>query len=225
MDTLLAILNVFIDPAETVRRIEGKKLAWLAPLLAGGLIMAFYQWNTAHFAFEAMRADPPQGIDAAAIEKMSANMETMSRFSAITAPMMWALMALFTAALTFAACAVTSTNVRFPAVFALVAHTSLIKAIQLVAHYFVIKGKGEVSSMQDLRPSFGLEMLLPEGVNKLVYGFVSFFSVFHVWHVVILALGLAALAKCGKGRAFGVTAPDWIVGLIFTMIGALFMRT
>jgi hypothetical protein len=224
MNALLAILNVFIDPAETVRRIEGNKTAWLLPVLIGGVLMGVYQWNIAHYMFEAMRMDPPQGLDAAKLEQMKGTMEMTSRFTAIVAPVMWALMALITSALVFAGCAITSTNVRFPGVFGLVAHTNLIKGVQLIAHYFVLKSKGEVNGMQDLIPSFGLEMLLPEGTNKLLIGFVSFFSIFQVWHMLILAIGFAALAKCGKGKAFLITAPDWVIGLVFAVIGALFRK-
>jgi hypothetical protein len=224
MNALLAILNVFVDPGETVRRIEGNKTAWLLPVLIGGVLMGVYQWNIAHYMFEAMRMDPPQGLDAAKLEQMKGTMEMTSRFTAIVAPVMWALMALVTSALVFAGCAITSTNVRFPGVFGLVAHTNLIKGVQLIAHYFVLKSKGEVNGMQDLIPSFGLEMLLPEGTNKLLIGFVSFFSVFQVWHMLILAIGFAALAKCGKGKAFLITAPDWVIGLVFAVIGALFRK-
>lgn len=224
MNALLAILNVFIDPAETVRRIEGNRTAWLLPVLLGGVLMGIYQWNMAHFTFDAIRMDPPQGMDAAALEKIQGTMEATSRFTAIVAPVMWAMMAMITSALVFAGCAITGTNVKFPGVFGLVAHTNLIKGVQLIAHYFVLKSKGEVNGMQDLIPSFGLEMLLPEGTNKLLIGFVSFFSVFQVWHMLILAIGFAALAKCGKGKAFLITAPDWVIGLVFAVIGALFRK-
>ena len=106
----------------------------------------------------------------------------------------------------------------------MVAHTNLIKGVQLIAHYFVLTSKGEVNGMQDLIPSFGLEMLLPEGTNKLLIGFVSFFSIFQLWHILILAIGFAALAKCGKGKALLITAPDWVIGLVFAVIGALFRK-
>ena len=38
VNALLAILNVFFNPAETVRRIKGNKTAWFPPILLGGLI-------------------------------------------------------------------------------------------------------------------------------------------------------------------------------------------
>jgi Yip1 domain len=224
MNTLLAMLNVFIDPAETVRRIEGNRMSWLWPILVGGLLMGIYQWNSAHITFEVLRHDPPAGMDPAAFEKAGSAMQMTSRFAAITAPVMWAMMAMITSVLLYAACVITSTNVQFPMVFCLVAHTSLIKAVQMIAHLLVLKGKGEITSMKELLPSFGLEMFLAEDTNRILYGMVSFFSIFQVWHMVVLAVGFAALAKCGKGRAFGITAPDWVLGLFFAIVGSLFVR-
>jgi len=38
---------------------------------------------------------------------------------------------------------------------------------------------------------------------------------------VILALGYAALTGVSKAKAFGVTCPVWILGLIFALAGSL----
>lgn len=222
MNALLAILNVFIDPAETVRRTAGKKLAWLAPVIVGGLIMAFYTYSIAPMTMQAMRNDPPPGMDAAKFDQMMGPMQTMARFSAITAPVMYALITALGAALIFAMCVVLSVNVRFPDLFNLVAHVGLINALQMLAHYAVLTGKGELMSRSELMPGFGLEMFLGEGTPKMLHAFVQFFSIFTVWHIAMLAIGLAALGQVSKGKAFLATAPNWILGLIFALIGALF---
>jgi hypothetical protein len=50
---------------------------------------------------------------------------------------------------------------------------------------------------------------------------VSFFSVFEIWSIVMLALTYAALTRSSKGKAFFATAPAWIVGLVFAVIGSM----
>lgn len=222
VNALLAMLNVFIDPAETVRRIEGRKMAWLLPVLIGGIVMGLYQWGVGPFTVQAMRADPPGNIQPEQVERVIASMQTVQRFTAIAAPAMFALMIAIGSALVFAMCAILSVNVRFPAIFNLLSHVSLINVLQMVAHYLVLKGKGEVSNMNELMPSFGLEMFLSESTPKMLYAFLGFFSVFTVWHIVILAIGFAAMAHISKGKAFLVTAPSWLFGLLFALIGALF---
>ena len=222
MNALLAMLNVFIDPAETVRRIYGKKMAWMGPIAVGGLIMAFYNYSIAPMTFQVLKNDPPAGLDPAKLDQMMGAMQTMSRVSAISAPMMFAFMTLLGAGLIFAACVVFTVNVRFPDVYNLVAHVGLINAVQMLAHYLVLKGKGELMHVKELAPSFGLEMFLDDGAPKMLYGLLAFFSVFTVWHIVMLAIGFAALAQISKGKAFLVTAPSWLLGLILALIGSLF---
>lgn len=218
------MLNVFIDPAETVRRIRGNRAAWLGPILLGGITMGIYNYMLAPMTMQAMRNDPPAGVDPAQLDQMMGAMQTISRFTAISAPVMYALMTLIGAALVFAACVVFQVNVRFPDLFNLTAFVGLINALQLAAHLTVLKGKGELTSMAELAPRFGLDLLLDDSAPKLLHGFLGFFSVFTVWHIVVLAIGFAALTSISKGRAFLVTAPGWIFGLIMAMIGSLFRQ-
>lgn len=222
MNAILAMLNAFIDPAETVRLTRGNKLGWLPPVILGGLIMAFYSYSIAPMTMQAMRNDPPAGLDPARLDQMMGAMQTMARVSAITAPVMFAFIGLVSAGLIYAACIVLSVNVRFPDLYNLVAHVGLINALQMLAHYAVLKGRGELMSMKELAPSFGLEIFLSDTAPKLLYGFVSFFSIFTLWHIVVLAIGVAALGQISKGKAFIATAPGWLLGLVFALIGSLF---
>lgn len=224
VNALLAILNVFIDPAETVRRIRGNKTAWFLPILLGGLVMAAYNHTLPRMTMQAMRNDPPAGIDAAKLDQMVSSMEFLARFSTITAPIFFALMALIGAGIIFGACVVLQVNVKFPDLYNLVAHVSIINAVQTLAHLVILRGKGDAVTMHDLVPNFGLGLLLGENPPKLLYGAATFFSLFTVWHIVVLALGLAALANVPKGKAFLATAPNWLLGLLFALIGAMFRK-
>lgn len=222
MNALWAILNVFIDPAETVRRIRGNKLAWALPILLGGLVLGIYNFTVPPLAMLAMRNDPPPGLDPSKLDQMVGAMQTMARISTITAPVMFALMTLMGAAVIFAMSVVLTVNIRFPDLFNLVAHVGLINALQTTAHLIVLRGKGDSIVRADLVPSFGLDMLLSEGAPKLLHGFVGFFSIFTIWHIVVMAIGYAALGGISKGKAFVATAPSWMIGLVFALIGSLF---
>jgi len=221
VNAILAILNVFFRPAETVRRIQGNKLAWFAPIVAGGLITAAYNHTLPRLTMQAMRNNPPAGYDAAKLDALVGSMESMARFSTIAGPMMFALMILIGAVLIFAACIVLRVNVKFPELYNLLAHVGLINALQTLAHLLVMRSKGAAITAADLAPSFGLASLLPPGSPKLLAGLAGFFSVFTVWHIVILAFGFAALARIPPARAFLVTAPSWIIGLMYALIVTL----
>lgn len=222
MNALLAILNIFIDPAETVRRIRGNKLAWAAPILLGGVLMGLHNLTIAPLTLQALRNDPPAGLDAAKLDQMVGTMQAMSRFTAISAPIMFALMTLIGAAIIFAMCVIFTVNVTFPDVYNLMAHVGLVNALQTLAHTIILRSKSGAITLPELTPQFGLDLFVSPDAPKLLHGLAGFFSVFTVWHIIVLGIGFAALARIGKGKAFVVTAPSWIVGLIFALIGSLF---
>lgn len=222
MNYLLAMLNAFIDPAETVRLTEGKKGAWLAPILAGGLVMGLTQVLMAPFTIEAMRNNPPAGLDPTKIDQVTQYIETTTRFTAFLSPVMLALMVALGAALIAGACMVASVNVKFPDVFNLVSYVSLINVLAGLAHYFVLRGKGEINSTKELLPSFGLEMFLPETTSNLLYSFVGYFSLFNIWHIAMLTIGLATLGRVSKGKALALSSPSWIAGLLFALAAGMF---
>lgn len=222
MNALLAILNVFINPAETVRRIQGKTLAWLPPLAVGGLIMAFYNYNLAPMTMQALRNDPPPGMTVEKLDQMVGAMQSMARFSALSAPMMYAMMTMIGAAVIFAACVILRVNLRFPDLYSVMAHVGLINALQLAAHMAVLKNRGALLTPKEMVPPFGLNVLLADGAPKLLQGAAGFFTIFTVWHIVVAGLAVAALAHVPRSRGFLVTAPSWVLGLIFALIGSLF---
>jgi hypothetical protein len=221
VNAILAILNVFFRPAESVRRIQGNKLAWFPPILLGGLITAAYNHTLPRLTMQAMRNDPPAGYDAAKLDALVGSMESMARFSTIAGPLMFALMILIGAVLIFATCVLLRVNVKFPELYNVLAHVGLINALQTLAHLLVLRGKGAAISTKDLTPNFGLASQLPPGSPKVLEGLAGFFSVFTMWHIVILALGFAALARIPTARAFLVTAPSWMIGLMYALIVTL----
>lgn len=222
MNALIAILNVFVNPAETVRRIRGNRLAWAAPVLLAGVIMGWHNLTLAPLTLQALRNSPPEGMDAAKLDQMVGAMEGISRFTAISAPMMYALMTLIGASVIFAMCVIFVVNVRFPDVFNLMAHVGLVNALQTFVHVLILRGKSSTVTLAELTPPFGLDVLVAPDGSKLLHGLAGFFSVFTLWHIVVLGVGFAALAKIPKPKAFLITAPSWIVGLIFALIGSLF---
>src|SRR5947209_4538138 len=96
--------------------------------------------------------------------------------------------------------------------------------VQMLAGYLVLRSKSvdDIQSMRDLQPPFGLDIFVHD-LPKVLQGVVGFFSVFQIWAIIMYALTFAALTRTSKGKAFFATSPAWIVGLIFAMIGSLFM--
>lgn len=218
LNALLAILNIFVRPAETVRLTKGNKLAWFWPIVLGGFALGVYNHTLPRATMQALRNEPPAGMDAAKLDALVGNMEVLSRFTTISSPMLYAVMILLGAVLTFAMCVILQANVRFPDLYNFMAHVGLINSLQTLCLVAVLRGKGPGIGPKDLTPSFGLDVFLAEDVSKFVRGVAGFFTVFTVWHIVVLVVGFAALTGVSKGRAFLATAPSWLVGLLYAVV-------
>ena len=218
MNALLAILNVFFNPAETVRRIRGNTLAWFAPILLGGLIFAAYNYNLPRAEMQARRNQLPPGMTAAKLEELVPNMQTTARFSTLTAPLAFAVITLIGSALIFARCIFLTVNVRFPDLYSFMAHVSLINMLQMLWHLYLVLEKGPSVTMADLIPAFGLQGYLAADAPKYLKGIAGYFSPFAIWHIVMLTIGFAELGRISLVRSFVTTAPSWVVSLIFFVI-------
>ena len=84
--------------------------------------------------------------------------------------------------------------------------------------------RNDIQTMAELQPAFGLNLLLPEDANRIVEGFLGYFSIFTVWYIVILALAFAYMTKVSRGKGFAATSPVWFIGMIFYVAGAMFRK-
>ena len=114
---------------------------------------------------------------------------------------------------------------KFPEIFTMLCHGTLIQALAAVAGFAVLKLKGDdLNSVADLRPAFGLDIFLHEGLPKPLLATLNYFSIFNIWYIVVIAIAFATLAKTTKGKAFAATAPNWILGWFFAVLGSFFQR-
>jgi len=116
----------------------------------------------------------------------------------------------------------TGARAKFRNVFSLMASCSLIQALQSIAVYIVVRAKGdEIRSVEQLTPPFGLDIFLQD-LHGTLFAVVNFFSIFEIWYIVVLGVGLAALAKSSKGKAFAAITPAWVLPLLLRMIQLAF---
>ena len=149
------------------------------------------------------------------LQTVMPRIQLMSKIGVFATPISTGLMVALWAGLLAGACAVLDINASFHSLFTLVAHCSLINAVQAVANYAVLHLKrDEIQSIQQLIPHFGLDLLLGDGANKQLAALLGYFSIFQIWYLVILALGLAFLAGVPKGKAFTAITPVWLLGLL-----------
>jgi hypothetical protein len=222
MNAVLAILNIFLDPVASVRcqRTQGR-LAWLPPLALAALASVALSLLLRPLLENAMYQDM---LEQMAEQKARESMDLMRsslNFSMIMTPVMLAVMLAISAALVLGFGTIMGARLLFPEVFTLLAHCSLIPLLAQVAQAIVVKTRGSLNSMKEMQPSFGLDLLLSDDAPRLLQGLLNYFSVFTLWYIVILGLAFAALAGVSKAKGFAMTAPVWLLGLFFALIGSV----
>ena len=214
MKPILAMLNIFIDPKEAVKGFDSK-WAWVWPLLVVSVVAAVIGWLTIPFALQALQYEPPRGLTREQLQATMPRIQMISKIAVFAAPISTGVMTMLWAGLLAAACAVLDIKATFHKLFTLVAHCGLINAVQAVAMFVILSLKrDEIQSVQQLIPHFGLDLLLADGANKQLAALLGYFSIFQIWYLIILALGLAFMAGVPKGKAFAAITPVWLLGLL-----------
>ena len=214
MKPILSMLNIFIDPEEAVKGFDSK-WAWVWPLLIVSIVSGIVGWLMVPIAIQAMQYEPPRGLTREQLQAAMPRIQLMQNIAVFTTPISTGVMMAIWAALIAAACAVMDIKATFPKLFTLVAHCGLINAVQAVATYIVLHLKrDDIQSLKQLAPQFGLDLLLGDNANKQLAAMLGYFSIFQIWYLVILALGLAYLSGTTKGKAFAAITPVWVIGLL-----------
>jgi hypothetical protein len=221
MNAVLAILNIFLDPVASVRcqRTQGR-LAWLPPLALAALASVALSLLLRPLLENAMYQDM---LEQMAEQKARESMDLMRsslNFSMIMTPVMLAVMLAISSAFVLGFGTILGARLQFPEVFTLLAHCSLIPLLAQVAQSVVVHLRGTLASMKGLQPAFGFDLLLGAEAPPLLAALLNYFSFFTVWYIVILGLGFAALAGVSKAKGFAMTAPVWLLGLVFALAGA-----
>jgi len=223
MNIALAMLNILIDPKASVDRFAGKKFAWVAPVLLMGVVSAVISWLTVPIVIRIMMLNPPEGVQPDQLEQSIGMIAMFQKVASVFSPVVIAVMLLLSAAVLLATCSIMDIKATLGDLYNLVAFCSLVSFVQAVATGVVVyQQRDDIHNFAELQPAFGLNLLLPEGSNRVLDGFLGYFSIFTIWYIVILALAFAYLVKVPRGKAFAATAPVWLVGLVFALIGSLF---
>lgn len=223
---LVGMVNVFVDPAATAKRVPAK-LSWLWPVLLVAIIYVVFSYLMLPYTQQLVDARINQqmqqrGLPPEQIERARHMADMFSQFTGFITPVIVVGVLALLAWLVTLTGSMAGLKAKFRDVFSLMAACSLITALQYIACYIVVRAKGDdIQSPEQLTPPFGIDIFFP-GAHGALYAFLNFFSIFEIWYLVILVFGLAYLAGASKGKAFAAAIPAWVLPLIFRMIGAAF---
>lgn len=221
---LAGMFDFFLSPSGAARHLF-RKWFWVGPLIVISIVSFIVQYSMLPITRHVLEIAPiPSG---ASPEQYQRGIEIglmIQRIMAFLAPIWVAALMAISAGILLAMCSVTAVRANFRALFNLVAGCGLISMLAYVAGLIIIKAKGDISTMAELRPPLGFDIFMPEGANKFLTAFLGYFSVFEIWWLVMMILIISAAFKVSKGKAFGVVLPLVILNIGFRLVGAAFQK-
>ncbi len=221
---LAGMFSFYIDPQGAARRIHTKWF-WAGPLIVFSIVAITAGVLLMPIIRHAMENMPvPENVPPEQFQKSMQIGIMIQKVFMYLAPITGAALFAIQALILFGMSSMTGVKATFRQLFNLAAGCSLISVLESIAIMVILKAKGEVSSVAELRPALGLDIFLPEGTNKFLVAVLGYFSVFQIWWIVMLALVFAAAFRVDKSKAFLVIAPLVLLGFLWRVVGAAFQR-
>lgn len=221
-DQFLPMLDIFIDPASAVRRID-RKAPWLVPISVIAIGAVVISYLLMPVTLQVMSMNPPANIPREQYQRSFGMIEKALWIGAFASPVLVALKLLTLAGILKLMATLGGLDVVFKKLFSFLSNAAMIIFLEGLATFAVIKAKGdEIQTMEEMMPALGLDLLSRGQLPKTVEAGLHFFSIFEIWYIVVLVVGFAALAKCSKSKAFLLTLPVWLVPMLFMVVSAMF---
>ncbi len=216
--------NFFIDPAGAAPRVFSKWF-WIGPLVLFSVVSIVASYMMMPMVRHVLEVAPiPPNVTPEQYQRSMEMGLKFQSFSVYLAPIFTALLFAIEALILLGMSSVMSVPAKFRSLFNLVAGCSLIQLLASVASLIILKAKGDVSTMAEMKPALGLDIFLPSGGNKFLAAFLGYFSVFEIWWIVMMVLIFSAAFRVSKGKAFSVVLPIILLSLIFRVGMAAFSR-
>ena len=126
--------------------------------------------------------------------------------------LLWVLVSLFGGEAKFGTLISVATYASVPSVILL----AIVGAIVLQ-----MKGVGQITSMQDLQPAVGLDLLVP-GATGFVGAALKAVNPFGIWGLVLTAIGVSTTHRLSKGTGYTIAAIGFLIGVCIAGVFAGF---
>jgi Yip1-like protein len=222
---LAGVFSFLMDPTGAARRLD-RKWFWITPLLILSIASAIYTFVSGPMVAHFLETSPiPPNVTPEQYAQQMRMSAMIYRVLPLLMPVMIVVVALIQAAVLLATSSMLAVRARFLQLFNLIAGCSIISTLQMLAWVLILTAKREISNMTDLKPPLGLDIILPQGTNKFLLATLSYFSIFQIWWIVMAMLVYSVAFRTTKGKAAGAVLPMILLGLILTLVGAIFQKT
>lgn len=221
---LAGMWNFLLDPAGAAKRVHSKWF-WVGPLIIFSVVSALASYLLMPMVQHVLEIAPlPEGTTPEQYQRGVQMGLMVQRILMWFMPIYAFVIFAVQAAILLGISVMTGVKARFGQLFNLVAGCSLIQVLGAIAAVIVVKARGDVSTMAELRPPLGLDIFLHEGASKYLAGFLGYFSVFEIWWIVMMVLIFSAAFAVKKSKAVTVIVPLILLNILFRMVSVAFQR-
>jgi hypothetical protein len=215
MGAFLDLFRVLYEPGAVFGRVA-EKPKFLAPFIGVAIIaivIGFLMMPYQQAAMATKMAQIAQQNPAAA-----ANAQKFAGIGIFFAPIVYAVILVIMATVLWVLTSVFGGEGKWGTLLSVVTYTSITALLLQIVGLIVLKMKGvdQVSSMQDLQPPLGLNLLAP-GMKGFLGTFLGGINLFSIWGVILNAIGIQVTHKTSKGTAYTVAI---VAALIVLVVGA-----
>ncbi len=219
MQGVLDLFVMIFDPPAVFARVR-ERPQFLAPFIGLALlhmVIAFLTLPYTRAAMQAMAQAAGGGAGGAA---------DPSRFawaSVAFAPIGLAVGLLISAGILWVLVNLLAGEASFRHLLSVATYAGITGIFMGLAWYAVlVLGGGRVETMADLKPAFGLDLLVPDA-GRALKALLGMANPFTLWGLVLTALGIKATHKISSGAAWTVAAMAFVVGSViaagFALVG------
>jgi hypothetical protein len=218
MGSVLDLFRVLLSPTEVFERVR-ERPKFLVPALAISVVAIILNYFMLPYRTAAMatrmaqiaQQNPAAAEQAAKFQTIGLAFVPVAVFIIllIVAGILWLLVTLLAGG-----------DGKYRTLLSVATYTALPGIFLQVAGLLVLKMKGveSVTSLQDLQPPLGLNLLAPNA-SGFMGGLLAGINPFTIWSMVLTAIGIQVTHKTSKGSAYTVAIVAMVLGIL---IGALF---
>jgi hypothetical protein len=206
MTAVYPLFRVFVSPFKTFQSLtESSRAAWIPPFVLCALLSILVALGVEPIMQAILTNNLPPGAE-------MAQKATPQSPSPLVAPVGVMIRWLVNATFLWLLIHLVSAPARFSTVFTVVAYAFTVVAIGdalgvAMIHY---QGVERVSSPLALYGDFGLNRIIPGSYSMAVESLLRSVTLFSVWHLALLTIGLTVMAGIKPARAFLVSLIVWL---------------
>ena len=211
MGAVLDLFNVLLEPTAVFERVR-EKPKFLAPFLvicALQMIIGFLNLPFTQAAMHAMAATRPAA---------PAGAPDPAKFAAIGlifVPVGLIIAYVISAGLLWILTSLMSGEAKFIPLLSVTTYASITGVLLATAGVVVLRLKGidSVTSMADLQPALGLDLLVPDA-GKFLASVLKAINPFTIWGLILTAIGVTVTQKTSKGTGYTVATVSFLIGVL-----------